>query len=66
MENLMQLLKTDAFLIILFVLNVCLLIICIINSIKFSKLNNKYKNFMAKLGNGKNIEEDLEEEEDYE
>ncbi len=60
MENLMQLLKTDAFLIILFVLNVCLLIICIINSIKFSKLNNKYKNFMAKLGNGKNIEEDLE------
>lgn len=28
--------------------------------VKLSKLNKKYKNFMQKLGNGKNLEEDLE------
>ena len=27
---------------------------------EFSKLDNKYKNFMKKIGDGKNIEEDLE------
>lgn len=28
--------------------------------VKLSKLNKKYRDFMKKLGNGKNIEEDLE------
>ena len=49
MENLMEILRTDAFLI-----GICLLLE------KFSSLNKKYKNFMVKLGNGKNLEEDLE------
>ena len=56
----MQLIKTDEFLIITFIVNIILLIGFIVNIIKLSKLNNKYKNFMKKIGNGKNIEEDLE------
>lgn len=60
MESLMQILKTDTFLVVLFILNIFLIIVFIINCIRFSKLNKKYKNFMIKLGNGKNIEEDLE------
>lgn len=60
MDNFMQFVKTDKFLIIIFIINIILLIGFIVNIIKFSKLDNKYKNFMKKIGNGKNIEEDLE------
>lgn len=37
-----------------------LLIIVLVSLVKISKLGKKYKNFMKKLGNGQNIEEDLE------
>lgn len=60
MDNFIQFIKTDEFLIITFVINIILLIGFIVNIIKFSKLDNKYKNFMKKIGDGKNIEEDLE------
>ena len=60
MENIMALLKTDNFLIIFAILLIVLLISYVFLIIKTSNLNKRYKQFMKKLGNGKNIEEDLE------
>lgn len=60
MEDLLEILKSDMFLLILFCVNIVLVLICLFNMIGYSKLNKKYKNFMKKLGEGKNIEEDLE------
>lgn len=60
MENIMALLKTDNFLIIFAILLIVLLISYVVLIIKTSNLNKCYKQFMKKLGNGKNIEEDLE------
>ncbi len=60
MENIMEILKTDAFFLTLLGIMVILLVGFIILIAKFSKLNKKYQNFMQKLGNGKNLEEDLE------
>ena len=60
MENLMEMIKTDTFLLIMFVMMFVLLIGFIIMLVRFSNLNKKYNNFMKKLGNGKNLEEDLE------
>lgn len=60
MESLIEILKTDISLVILFCINIILLIVIVANSIKISKLNKRYKTFMKKLGNGKNIEEDIE------
>lgn len=56
----MEILRTDAFLLVITGFMIVLLIgICLLLA-KFSSLNKKYKNFMVKLGNGKNLEEDLE------
>ena len=60
MEMILDFLNSDNYSIILFCLNIIILIGFIILIIKFSLLNKKYKNFMLKIGNGKNIEEDLE------
>lgn len=60
MENIIGMLKTDAFFLILLGIMAILLVGFIILIAKFSKLNKKYQNFMQKLGNGKNLEEDLE------
>lgn len=60
MGNISELLNTDAFLIILACVNIILFIAFIIMVVKLSSINKKYKSFMEKLGNGKNIEEDLE------
>lgn len=60
MENLVEMIKTDTFLFVMFGIIILLLIGFILILVKFSKLNKKYKNFMQKLGNGKNLEEDLE------
>ena len=59
MEMILEFLKSDSYSIILFGLNIVLLIGFLTLIIKYSKLNKRYKNFMLKLGNGKNIEEDL-------
>ena len=45
---------------ILIIINLILLIGFIITILKTEKLKKKYENFMKKLGNGKTIEEDLE------
>lgn len=60
MENLIEIVKADSFLITMSILVVILFIGMIIMIIQLSKLNRRYKNFMKKLGNGNNIEEDLE------
>lgn len=60
MENILELLKTDNFLIALSVIVILLVIGLVIVIIKFNKIGKKYTEFMKKLGNGKNIEEDLE------
>ena len=60
MESIIAFLRTDNFLIIISVLLCILCMICIIIMTKFASLNKRYKQFMEKLGNGKNIEEDLE------
>lgn len=60
MENVIHTIGIENFMLILLGLNIILLIAFIIAVIKISGINKKYKNFMQKLGNGKNIEEDLE------
>lgn len=60
METILELLKTDNFLIALSVIVILLVIGLVIVIIKFNKISKKYTEFMKKLGNGKNIEEDLE------
>lgn len=60
MENILAFLRTDSFLILVSV-GLCILFIAfVIIMIKFVSLNKRYKEFMKKIGNGKNIEEDLE------
>lgn len=53
-------LRTDTFLIILFILNIILLISSIISNIRIKNIHKNNKEFMIKLGNGKDIKEDLE------
>ncbi len=56
----MNFLHSDLFLIILFILNIILLIGAIISNIRIKNIHKKDKVFMEKLGDGKNIKEDLE------
>ena len=59
MESLIEFLRSDTFLILYMILMIILFIGLFIMIVKFSTLNKRYKNFMKKLGEGKNIEEDL-------
>lgn len=60
MKSLMEILRTDNFVLITTGIMIILLIGFAVLLAKFSSLNKKYKNFMEKLGSGKNIEEGLE------
>ena len=60
MEGIIEFLRTDNFLIVISVLLCILCIAFIIIIATFSSLNKRYKEFMKKIGDGKNIEEDLE------
>ena len=60
MESIIEFLRTDNFLIVISVLLCILCIAFIIIIATFSSLNKRYKEFMKKIGDGKNIEEDLE------
>lgn len=60
MDNILEFLKSDMFLIIISVVCIVLFIGLIALMIKLSRLNKYYKTFINKLGNGNNIEEDLE------
>ena len=60
MESLINTIGLEKIILILVSFNIILLIAFIYAITKLSKVNKKYKDFMQKLGNGKNIEEDLE------
>ena len=60
MESIMQILKTDETILAMAVITILLVIGFIVMISKLTSINKKYKNFLNKLGNGKNIEEDLE------
>ena len=61
MENLLEILKTDNFLIILFWTNIVLVITVLICIFKIWKMNKEYISFMRKIGNGNNIDIMLKE-----
>ena len=56
----MDFLRTDTFLIVISVILCILVIAFIVLLVKLFSINKKYKTFINKLGNGNNIEEDLE------
>lgn len=60
MQEIMNILKSDGFIIGFVIVNFIVLIGFIIMIVKTSKLNKRYETFIKKLGNGNNIEEDLE------
>ncbi len=60
MENIIEIVRIDAFLFIMLGMMVILIIGFIVMLAKFASLNKRYKEFMKKLGNGKDLEEDLE------
>lgn len=59
MQDLLEILKSDIFIIVLVCLNILLLIGYIINIVKISKIKSKYNNFMKKFSKNSSIEEDL-------
>lgn len=59
MQGILEFLKTDSYLLILSLMIIILFIGFLVVLISNIKLNNRYKNFMKKIGNGNNIEEDL-------
>ena len=60
MESIIETIRTDEFILVITVITIILLIGFLVLIIKSVSLSKKYKNFMEKLGNGKNLEEDLE------
>lgn len=60
MESIMQILKTDEAILAIAVITILLVIGFIVMIARLTSINKKYRNFLNKLGNGKNIEEDLE------
>ena len=55
----LEILKSDAFLLILLIAVVILIVLYIVNTIKLSNIRESYSQFMKKLGNNTNIEDDL-------
>lgn len=60
METIMEMMRTDIFLLAMTGVMLVLLIGFIVLLVKSCRLNKRYKEFMQKLGNGKNLQEDLE------
>ena len=60
MDSIIEFLKTDNFLVLITIVVSLLIIGFIIMIAKLFKKKKKYKTFLNKLGNGENIEEDLE------
>lgn len=59
MENFLEILKTDDFLLISTMINIALIIITVVNTIILKRMNKKYIKFMKQLGNGSNLDEML-------
>ena len=61
MSNLLDILKTEDYLIISCLINVVLIIVTIVNTIILKRTNKKYIKFMKQLGNGSNLDEMLKD-----
>lgn len=59
MENLIEYVKSDSFLLISFILNIALIICVAISIIFMIRIHKKYLSFMNRLGNGNNLDEML-------
>ena len=59
MENLLEMLKSDNFIIISFFINLVLLITVIVNIVILINTKKQYLNFMKKIGKGTNLDEML-------
>ncbi len=59
MENFLEYIKTDEFLLVLFIANVVIGVLLLINLILTVGMNIKYIRFMKKLGHGNNLDEML-------
>lgn len=59
MSNIVEFLKTDTFLIILFIISILSIILLVFNYLKLNRIKRDYSEFMKKLGNGKDIEGSL-------
>ena len=59
MENFVDFIKTDNFIIISTIINICLFITVLALIIYVYNINKKYINFMKKIGHGNNIDEML-------
>lgn len=59
MDNFLELLRSDIFLIIVLIISIIAIILLVINYMKLNKINKNYSEFMKKIGNGKNIDETL-------
>ena len=60
MDMIIDIIKGDFFLLGWVIITIILVLLVIILMAKLSSLNKRYKKFLEKLGNGNNIEEDLE------
>ncbi len=61
MDIFFNFLRSDIFLLVLFIIVIILLILYITSVINLKKLRTSYSRFMSKIGNGNNIEELLKE-----
>ena len=61
MENLLEVLKTEDYLIVSCLINLVLIIVTVVNTISLKKINKKYISFMKQLGNGSNLDEMLKD-----
>ena len=59
MENLLEILKSDNFILISFFINIALFIAFIMNSVMLRKTKKEYLDFMKKIGNGHDLDEML-------
>ncbi len=59
MQEILEFLKTNTFIVIILLFNFLLLVLYICNNIKLSRINKNYKNFINKIGKGDNLEENL-------
>ena len=60
MDMIMDIIKGDFFLLGWVIITIIFVLLVITMMAKLSSLNKRYKKFLEKLGNGNNIEEDLE------
>lgn len=60
MQEILNIIKSDTFIIGFVLLNFIIFIGFMVMIIKMTRLSKRYNEFIKKLGNGKNIEEDLE------